>query len=89
MLGQYFATAFSCSSGEHSPQRTGTTALPVLAASRRTSGAGATFVAINASNGTSYGSGTITASTSNVSSGANFTLSGPLAARAVPPTTTY
>jgi hypothetical protein len=75
MPGQYFATTFSCSSGGTQSTTnwynniTNGTGFPA------NFWAGATFVAINAASGTSYGSGTVTASTSNVSAGANFTLS--------------
>jgi len=72
--GTYFGTTFSCSSGT----QTATSWYNNIADSSGFPANfwnGASFVAINAATGKSYGSGTITASTSNVSSGANFTLS--------------
>jgi hypothetical protein len=75
MPGQYFATTFSCSSGGAQSTTNWYNSITSASGFPANFWAGATFVAINASNGTSYGSGTITASTSNVSSGANFTLS--------------
>ena len=75
MPGQYFATTFSCSSGGTQSTTNWYNSITSASGFPANFWAGATFVAINASNGTSYGSGTITASTSNVSSGANFTLS--------------
>jgi hypothetical protein len=75
MPGQYFGTTFSCSSG--GTQTTTSWYNDIVDGSGFPANfwQGATFTAINASTGTSYGSGTVTASTSNVSSGANFTLS--------------
>jgi hypothetical protein len=75
MPGRYFATTFSCSSGGTQSTTNWYNSITSASGFPPNFWAGATFVAINTSNGTSYGSGTITASTSNVSSGANFTLS--------------
>jgi hypothetical protein len=75
MPGQYFATTFSCSSGGTQTPTSWYNNIVDASGFPANFWVGATFVAINAGNGTSYGSGTITASTSNVSSGAVFTLS--------------
>ena len=73
--GTYFGTTFSCSSGGTQTTTSWYNDIVDAVGFPANFWAGASFVAINASNGTSYGSGTITASTSNVSSGAVFTLS--------------
>jgi hypothetical protein len=75
MSAQYFATAFSCSSGGTQTTTSWYNNITNGTGFPANFWAGASYVAINASTGTSYGSGTVTASTSNVSSGANFTLS--------------
>lgn len=73
--GEYFATTFSCSSGGSNSTTTWYNNITDPSGFPANFWAGATFVAINASNGSSYGSGIITASSSNVSTGATFTLS--------------
>src|SRR6195256_2978205 len=73
--GTYFATTFSCSSGGSQTTSSWYNNIVYGSGFPANFWTGARFVAINASNGTSYGSGTVTASTSNVSSGAVFTLS--------------
>jgi len=75
MPGQYFATTFSCNSGGTQSTTNWYNNIVDGSGFPPNFWVGASFVAINAGNGTSYGSGTITASTSNVSSGANLTLS--------------
>jgi hypothetical protein len=75
MPGQYFATTFSCSSGGTQSTTNWYNSITSASGFPANFWVGASFVAINASNGTSYGSGTITASTSNVSAGVTFTLS--------------
>ena len=75
MPGTYFALTDLCSSGGSNTTTTWYNNTTDSSGFPANFWVGASFVAINASNGTSYGSGTITASTSNVSAGTTFTLS--------------
>ena len=71
--------------GEATRRPHGTTASRIRRVIRQISGSGASFVAINAATGASYGSGVVTASTSNTgSTGITFTLSPALSAACNP-----
>ena len=65
MPGQYFATTFPCSSGGTQSTTNWYNSITSASGFPANFWAGATFVAINAATGTSYGSGVVTASTSN------------------------
>ena len=84
MPGQYFGTTFSCSSGGMQTTTSWYNNIVEGSGFPANFWQGATFTAINAGTGTSYGSGTITASTSTVSAGANFTLSPAISAACNP-----
>ncbi len=75
MPGTYFGLTDTCSSGGSNTTTTWYNNTTDSSGYPANFWVGASFVAVNASNGTSYGSGTITASTSNVSTGTTFTLS--------------
>ena len=81
MPGTYFATTYQCSFGGTQSTTNWYNNITDGSGYPANFWAGAKFVAINSNNGTSYGSGTVTASTSNVSSGTNFTFLRLLAAR--------
>jgi hypothetical protein len=84
MPGTYFETTYPCSAGTQSTtvwhnDITDAQGYPA------NFWVGASFTAINTSNGTSYGSGNITSSTTNIgSSGINFTLSPAISAPCTP-----
>jgi hypothetical protein len=76
MPGQYFATTFPCSSGGTQSTTNWYNSITSASGFPANFWAEATFVAINAATGASYGSGVVTASTSNTGSkGITFTLS--------------
>ena len=76
MPGQYFATTFPCSSGGTQSTTNWYNSITSASGFPANFWAEATFVAINAATGASYGSGVVTASTSNRGSkGITFTLS--------------
>jgi Bacterial Ig-like domain (group 3) len=75
MPGTYFGLTDLCSNGGNNTTTTWYNNTTDSSGFPANFWVGASFVSINASNGTSYGSGTITASTSNVSAGTTFTLS--------------
>jgi hypothetical protein len=58
--GTYAGATYPCSSGGSNTTTTGTTALPSASGFPANFWAGASFVAINAATGTSYGSGVVT-----------------------------
>jgi arginine exporter protein ArgO len=74
--GTYAATTYSCSQGGTNSTTSWYNNITNSSGFPANFWAGATFVAINTAAGTSYGSGTVTASTSNTGgSGSTFTLS--------------
>jgi hypothetical protein len=75
MPGTYFGATYPCSSGGTQSTTAWYNNITDGSGFPANFWAGASFVAINANNGTSYGSGRIAASTSNVSAGTTFTLS--------------
>ena len=79
MPGIYAATTYQCSSGGTNTTTSWYNNITNPAGYPANFWVGATFLAIDAATGTSYGSGTITASTANTgASGITFTLSPPL-----------
>ncbi|MDP9052502.1 MAG: hypothetical protein M3O31_17545, partial [Acidobacteriota bacterium] len=75
MPGTYWGSTFQCSLGGTNNPTSWYNNITNSNGYRANWWAGATFVAINAATGTSYGSGTVTASTANTSAGTTFTLS--------------
>jgi hypothetical protein len=83
--GTYAATTYSCSSGGSNTTTTWYNSITNPSGYRADFWAGASYVAINATTGSSYGSGTVTASTSNQgSTGITFTLTPALSAPCSP-----
>ena len=79
--GTYAATTYSCSSGGSNTTTTWYNNITDASGYPANFWAGASYVAINAAKGSSYGSGTVTASTSNQGSmGITFTLTPALSA---------
>ena len=83
--GTYAATTYSCSSGGSNTTTTWYNNITDASGYPANFWAGASYVAINAATGSSYGSGTVTASTSNQGSmGVTFTLTPALSAPCSP-----
>ena len=83
--GTYAATTYSCSSGGSNTTTTWYNNITDASGYPANFWAGASYVAINAATGSSYGSGTVTASTSNQGSmGITFTLTPALSAPCSP-----
>jgi hypothetical protein len=85
MPGTYFQSTYECSAGGSNTTTSWYNGATDSSGYPANFWVGASFVAINASTGTSYGSGTITASTANTgSSGITFTLSPAISSACTP-----